>query len=415
MESALRAETRTMLEGLGGADLLVGIPSYNNAGTIGFVVETAAHGLAEHFPGLRRVIFNSDGGSADGTPEAVREAAVPSNVRVLSAPYQGPSGKGTAFHAIFEAAHALGVRGCALLDSDLRSVTPAWVQRLAGPIVDGVADYVAPLYTRDKYDGTITNNLAYPFTRALYGVRVRQPIGGDFGVAAPVIATYLQQDVWHTEVARFGIDIFMTTTALAEQYRVHQAVLGTKVHDPKDPAASLGPMFRQVVGTMFALMKRYAARWEVVQGSVPAPAHGTPVPGEAEPVAVDRDALVERFRAGLNADRTRWQRVLEPETLMAVEALAEQAPARFRFPPELWVRVVCDFAVAYGRGALSAANSGALLDALTPLYFGRTAGLVNDTAAMDVPAFEDYLETQALVFEREKPYLVRRWQAATGG
>jgi len=42
-------------------------------------------------------------------------------------------------------------------------------------------DHVAPLYVRHRNDGTITNSIAYPLTAALYGTRIRQPIGGDFG------------------------------------------------------------------------------------------------------------------------------------------------------------------------------------------------------------------------------------------
>lgn len=412
MDSALTDAARVAMDAAGGADLLVGIPSYNNATTIGYVVETAAAGLAQHFPGRRAVVFNSDGGSSDGTPATVERARVPDGVRVFTFPYLGLPGKGSAFHAIFEAATHLGVRACVVLDSDLRSVTPEWVARLAGAIVQGEADYVTPLYTRHKYDGTITNNLAYPLTRALYGVRVRQPIGGDFGIGADVLRTYLAEEVWETDVARFGIDVWMTTTALANGYRVQQAVLGTKVHDPKDPAASLGPMFVQVVGTLFGLMARYRERWWNVRGSQPAPVRGAAVPGEPEPVAVSREALVERFRAGLAAHGAYWQRVLAPETYATVSALASQPDARFTFPPEPWVRAVYDFAVAYCLGGDSPA---AILDALTPLYFGRTAGLVLDTAAMDPDAFEGYLETQAEVFERDKPYLLDRWQAAAGG
>ena len=51
----------------------------------------------------------------------------------------------------------------------------------------------------------------YPLTRALYGQRIRQPIGGDFGMSRPLVRHYLAQPVWDTDVARFGIDIWMTT------------------------------------------------------------------------------------------------------------------------------------------------------------------------------------------------------------
>ena len=59
---------------IGRADLLVGIPSYNNARTIGHVVRATAAGLTKYFPGAKAVIVNSDGGSTDGTHEIVAQA-----------------------------------------------------------------------------------------------------------------------------------------------------------------------------------------------------------------------------------------------------------------------------------------------------------------------------------------------------
>ncbi len=70
---------------------------------------------------------------------------------------------------------------------------------------------MAPYYHRHKFDGTITNNVVYPLTRALYGQQVRQPIGGDFGVSRALVRHYLGLPVWDTDVARYGIDIWMTT------------------------------------------------------------------------------------------------------------------------------------------------------------------------------------------------------------
>src|SRR6185503_15400345 len=147
----------------------------------------------------------------------------------------------------------LGARACAVVDADLRSITPEWVQLLIGPILEQDYDYVAPFYLRHKYDGTITNNIVYPLTRALYGQRVRQPIGGDFGISGRLAAHYLTKDVWHTDVARFGIDIWMTTTAIAERYRICQSFLGAKIHDAKDPGSDLSAMLTQVVGAVFNL------------------------------------------------------------------------------------------------------------------------------------------------------------------
>src|SRR5204862_6108841 len=170
------------------ADVVVGVPSFRNAATIGHVTETAAEGLRRNFPELRAVIVNADGGSNDGTSDRVRASGdgVPTN----AGRYQGKSGKGSAFRAIFEAVTLLDAKACAVVDSDLRSITPEWIARLIGPIVRGEADYVTPLYARHKHDGTITNTIAYPLTRALYGARGRRPGAGALGFSTDLAQIY---------------------------------------------------------------------------------------------------------------------------------------------------------------------------------------------------------------------------------
>ena len=137
--------------------------------------------------------------------------------------------------ALFEVARELKVKAMVMVDSDLRSIVPEWVELLAGPILKGGYDFVTPLYARYKYDGTITNNIAYPLTRALYGARIRQPIGGDFGVSGDLVQRYLELGTFDDLTARFGIDIWMTHSAINEGFAVCQARLGAKIHDAKDP------------------------------------------------------------------------------------------------------------------------------------------------------------------------------------
>ena len=408
-DSALREDVRKWLHEVGRADILVGIPSYNNAATIGHVVQMAAEGMHRYFPDLKPALINADGGSQDGTREAVCNAPVPAGTPVISTRYQGVPGKGSALRTIFEAACQLGVTVCVVVDSDLRSITPEWIQRLAGPVVHEGYGYVTPFYVRHKYDGTITNNIAYPLTRALYGVDVRQPIGGDFGFSGALAATFAAQDVWDTDVARFGIDIWMTTTAINSGARVAQTYLGAKIHDAKDPAAHLGPMFRQVVGTLFQLMKRYVKTWQEVRSVQPAPVLGEPVAGEPEPVPVTLSAMIDRFQTAFHEHAALWERVMHPANFDAVAELARLSHAAFGFPAEVWVRVVYDFAVAYNHG-IDGATPEEIVDAMTGLYYGRTAGLVKTTQDMTTAEAEGVIRGQARTFERLKPYLLERWR-----
>lgn len=191
-----------MLAEIRSADIVVGIPSFNNAGTIRHVVHAVNTGLAKYFPEHRCVIVNSDGGSTDGTPEAVLQAQIYDCQTILvrhplfpihkiSTPYDGIPGKGSAFRTIFRIAEQLQADACAVLDADLRSVTPEWIELLIRPVLDRHFDYVAPFYLRHKFDGTITNSLVHPLTWALYGKRIRQPIGGDFGFSGK-LASFLR-------------------------------------------------------------------------------------------------------------------------------------------------------------------------------------------------------------------------------
>ena len=114
-------------------------------------------------------------------------------------PYHGIPGKGTDFRSIFEAAELLGARACAVVDSDLRSIGPEWMELLLRPVYEGRFDYVSPVYARHRFDGTITNSIVYPVTRSLYGKRVHQPIGGDLGFSGGLAKYYRSKDVWEIE------------------------------------------------------------------------------------------------------------------------------------------------------------------------------------------------------------------------
>lgn len=392
---------------IGGADLLVGIPSFNNRSTIGHVVRSAAEGMARHFSGLKGIVVVSDGGSSDETTQVAESTPVPAGIEKLVLAYRGVPGKGSAFRAIFEVARSLGARACVVVDSDLRSITPDWIRLLAGPVVQGDYGYVAPYYVRHKYDGTITNSIAYPMTRALYGVSVRQPIGGDFGFSAGLLEQFLSRPVWESDVARFGIDIWMTTIAINEGFPICQARLGAKVHDAKDPAASLGPMFRQVVGTLFGLMRPYEANWRRTRGSADAPLVGEAISVEPEAVPVTVPAMIDRFKAAQEREFGYWSGFLARENLDELNQVGTLPEDRYRFPVELWVKIVYDFAVAYNRGGLDTAR---LIDSLTGLYYGRTASFCLETAEMSTREVEaGPIETVARRFEDLKPYLLRRW------
>jgi len=116
--------------------------------------------------------------------------------------------------------------------------------------------------------------------------------------------------VWETDVARFGIDIYMTTTALVRGKRIVQAFLGAKIHDPKDPGADLAPMFTQVVSTLFRLAITNADRWKGVRGSKPVEVVGSIDPVEPEAVRASVEILEQKYAAGRAEHQRTWDEIL---------------------------------------------------------------------------------------------------------
>jgi glucosylglycerate synthase len=413
----LTPPTEARIQDIGSAEVLVGIPSYNNADTVAHVVRAVSVGLAKHFPGRRAVLVNSDGGSSDQTPAIVARTAIDfehlfiadqqSILHRIVTPYHGIPGKGSAFRTIFEIARRLNARACAVVDADLRSISPEWIELLLRPILEEGYDYVAPYYLRHKYDGTITNSLAYPLTRALYGQRVRQPIGGEFGFSGALAVHYLDQHVWESEVARFGIDIWMTTEAIASGARICQSFLGAKIHNPKDPSADLSAMLMQVMGALFALMEKHEMLWSRLEGSQPVPLFGFTYEVGVEPVHVNMERMVLHYRQGLADLEPIWRQILSNDTFAQLRDLQGTSNNDCRIPDELWVQVVYDAAIAHRKRMIRRDH---LLKALTPLYLGRTASFVHATQGLTSVEAEQKIEALCHTFERMKPYLVERWQ-----
>ena len=418
--SAIDDKTRDDLIALKKADIIVGIPSYNNAGTISRVIKAAELGLAKYFPQHKSVILVSEGGDVEATCEAIdalndkhyfENSLInrPSiETRILATKYSGLSGKGTAIKAIFEAAKILDVKAGCMLDSDLRSISPAWIELLISPIILKDFGFVTPYYCRHKYDGTITNMIAYPLTWSLYGRRVRQPIGGDFGFSRDLIESLLAKDVWETDIARFGIDIWMTTVAICEKFTICQSYLGSKIHDDKDPGKDLSPMFKQVVGTIFNLMDIYTEDWLTVKGSRPTAIFGFESEFAPSPLNVDVTNMINKFKDNVREHLPVWEKVLETENYRKILEVAKMEPSHFELPIELWVRSLFDFAVAY-RNLIDGLSSDQIIEALVPIYYAKIASFVNKTINLDSNQAEEVINEQCAVFEKLKPYLIERW------
>ena len=178
------------------ADIVVCLPSYKEADNIAYPTKVASEGLVKYFPDLKGVIVNADNASPDDT-EGVFLAMETEVPKIYITTPENTPGKGWNFANAFRKAHTLGAKAIVCVDADLQSITPEWMYYMASPILEGY-DYLTPLYSRHKYDGTITNNICYPLVYGILCRNTRQPIGGDFALSGGLADHIIAQD---TEIA----------------------------------------------------------------------------------------------------------------------------------------------------------------------------------------------------------------------
>ncbi len=397
-------------EHISSAEIIVGIPSYNEADSISYPTDVASRGLLNYFPDKKAVIINVDNNSPDGTREVFMNTPTKIPKIYISTP-KGVKGKGNNFKNLFEAAVELHAKAVVVVDADLTSITPQWIQYLGEPIFAGF-QYVTPIYVRHKYDGSITNHIAYPLLRTLFGLRVRQPIGGDFGFSGRIARAFLAEKLWNDNVGNFGIDIWMTTVAIARRFKVCQTFLGSpKSHRAKDPSKDLGPMFTQVIKTCFDLMIDFEYLWKDTVESWPSSIFGFGLGIDEKPpsVNVNAAALHQSFVSGFEQYEKVWKNILPLPELNEIRKIKKMPPEKLYYPSDLWARILFNFAIAYRNNEIP---HDEIVESMIPFYHSRILSFVNTTKRMDTKECEEYFESINRVFENEKYYLIQRWDEA---
>lgn len=394
------------------ADLVVAIPSYNETESIGHIVGKAGEGLSTYFPDRTGVIINCDNDSPDKTKDAFFN--VPTDVPkiYLSTP-PGVRGKGNNLRNLFRKVVQLAAKAVIILDADLKTIRPEWIRHIAEPLFRGYS-YVAPLYVRHKYDDPLTSGISYPLTRVLYGRRVRQPMGGEFGFSGELAKIFLSCPIWNDAIAGFGIDIWMTTLALDQKVQICQSFMGSpRVHRPKDPSAFVDSLLEEAVGTIFSLMQPLERDWIGVKYSKPTAIYGFG-PGEVElppKIDVDGERLIQSFQEGFTQYREIWEKILSKDVYVKLVEMKGMKKAFFSFPASVWALLLYDFAV-YCRNFPEECKP--VLESLVPLHYGRTFSFVRKTKRMSTRQAEEAIEEDCMAFEMTKPYLIKRWAESPG-
>ena len=383
-------------------DIVVGVLCKDVEATILNVLNVVNEGLYRYFPDYRLAIVVSDGNSSDKTREAIELFQPYSTIDVLVAEDITEGGKGAGVMTIFEIAHETEAKSIILMDGDLLSVKPSWIQTMANPIVYGRADLTVPYYIRDKNDGVITNNLVYPFTRALYGIDIRQPIAGEYALSKNLYELLRKHPLFPPD---FGVDIFILTVAAAEGMYIKEGLFSLKIHESTthylEPEKFLVPMFRKVTESMFKLAKFYEIYWKSKPAVWRTKFHRDSFSQKPIPVQINISGMKKSFELEFNSSKDMMKRFL-PQAI--IDNLDDIANNGGNFNSELWAEIVYNHAAAF-KGIEDEESKYTLLDSLKTLWIGRFVSYATEVEKMDINEAEKIIQKQAGIFEEKFEYL----------
>jgi hypothetical protein len=414
-EMLLTDDFLRQLINVGEVDILVGLRTHNNADTIEPVIRAIQTGILQCFPRERVVIVNADGGSQDKTPELIVGASIDDvwsvskvyalrTLHCISTRYSTSPEPGTALRTILAAADLLHAKACVVFSPDSTTIEPDWLQRLVRPVYNDNFDLVSPIYRRQKFEGALMRNLLYPMTRAIYGYRVREPYASEFAISGRLASDFLNKESWNDESSRLGAEIHLTVAALTGTYRVCQSFLGLKAQDRG--ASDLVAAMRRTVGALFSSLDSDFPLWSTITGSQAVTTLGVQSEVVTEPARVNRKRLREMFATGVAQLEPVFRSILSESTLSELQRIATLEVSEFNYPADLWAKTVFEFAASYHKSVISRDH---IVQALVPLYRGRTLTFLLENRDGSGEDIERNLESLCGDFERLKPYLLEVW------
>lgn len=314
-----------------------------------------------------------------------------------------------AYRTISALASRMAVRACTLLGTDLtfnrESLTSERLMLLLDPAAEGTFDLAMPLYTTPALDDLVNKSILYPLTRALYGHRVRHPLGNELQMSSKFLPT-LNAEVGRDSSRMQGRLLWPGTLAAGQNLKICQVQLGQR-KAPGAEGIDLTDALMQLVGPLFLNMEDNAAFWQRIRASHDVPTFGKADAVDTQAETVDVRRMVEAFQLGERNLRDVWSLILPPLTLLELKKLARQTPDTFRMADPLWARIVYDFALAHRLRNIHRVH---LFGAFTPLYLGWVASYAIEINRSGLATAENRVEQLARAYETEKPYLPSRWR-----
>lgn len=316
---------------------------------------------------------------------------------------KGVTGKGNNFYNLFKFAqkYISSLKAVIVVDADLKSITPEWIRFLADPIIKMKYEYVVPRYSRHQFDGTITNHICYPLLYGLLGEDMRQPIGGEFAFS-PKFVEYCLRDKWSLTTRQYGIDIFMTFNAITGKFKICEAGLGAKIH--KASAPKLGPMFTQVVTTLFEMLLSIKSDWInlPLTRPKPKPLFGLKKFDPPQELRIDIRQLKQQLRDEYTQRKSLLKHYLNDYSGTLIERMFNID--YYMMDTLMWTQVLYQLLYWYDKGTKKTRQD--IIEALKPLYFTRSVTFDYQSWRYNINYAEEVILEQAKAFASQKPYLI---------
>jgi hypothetical protein len=285
-------------------------------------------------------------------------------------------------------------------------IGPGLLRDLAGTVNSQSIDLALPRFHPGPNDGLVNSAILYPLSRALFGADIHFPLPPSAALS-PRMAQRLAVAAERLVTLSQGQSILWPVAEAATAGFSVREVDAGDAPPPTRPQEDFNTLFTNVASSLFADVESKASFWQR--------ARALPIRSAAPPAALSLEAatvspeiasLIESFQLAEANLQDIWSLVLPPQSRLALKRLSQLSPAAFNLEPNLWARIVYDFALAFHLRTL---NRNHLLGAMIPLYLAWVASHLRDLED-DPTASPQTSEHTAIAFEGEKSYFVSRWR-----
>ncbi|NQT74281.1 MAG: glycosidase [Chloroflexi bacterium] len=426
---------------IGAADIVIGVPFYNEAITLPKVLEIAERGLAQFFPDAKSVLVAAGSPVGESALKAIGEMPLCKKDSIERIAFLLDddllNGKGWSTRAIIEITDKLGA-DLVLLEADLQSrkkgsdiegFAPDWISLLLDPIRTDLMDMVVSKFNLHYLDLLTSADFKYPLLGAIYRCPIHGTIGGLRGISYDLVHTYTTtaRRSWHNGIGGYGIDTWLPTEAITSGARICEANLGIKIRTISGGKSEL--VSRQVAKTLIERIVK-DRKWHEQSGLIrnspllkPLPVFGVIKTHQPDAVGIVPQLLIDKYREGFNRFHSLYERIFPRDVCDQLEKLVESDTSEFDFPVPLWTQIVYDFLLTYAFGEEFAHDD--LFDALVPLHDGFIGSKVlqiqslKESLNSSIPEgverlvsieAEKQIEELAGEFLRQKPIFLEQWE-----